>query len=121
MSQPDDTALFTRALNTMNAALADNADRMPFKQILSVADKAAGDRPIGVAVYKDDPGTPHDYFTIKFSEGAFELLSHGKQDPDIAWKVSVEYLEKLGDNPERYIEDPFKLDLDWLKSRFGID
>ena len=121
MAQTDRTALFTSALNTMNAALADNSDRMPFKQILSVAESTIGDRPLGVAVYKDSPDDPHDYFTIRFSNGAFELVSRGKQDPDLAWKVSEPYLERLAENPERYAEDPFKLDFDWLKSRLGVD
>ncbi|HKK52902.1 MAG TPA: hypothetical protein VKA74_14990 [Myxococcota bacterium] len=121
MSPQDMNALFTSALNTVNAALDAHSDEMPFKQILSAADRVLEDRQLGVAVYKNDPGSPHDYFTIRFRNNAFEVVSHGKESPEIDGKVSVEYLEQLANDPDRYIESPLKLDLDWLTSRLGLD
>jgi hypothetical protein len=121
MTSADTNALFTSALNTINAALDAHADEMPFKQILAAADKVLADRNLGVAVYKDDPGSPHDYFTVRFRDKAFEVVSHGKQEPEIDGKVSTGYLAKLANEPERYIENPLQLDLDWLTSRLGLD
>jgi hypothetical protein len=120
MTNQDSATLFTNALNTTNTALEENANQMPFKQILSAAEKVLGDRQLGVAIYKDDPDSPYDYFTLRFSNGAFEIVSHGKDHPSIDWKVSQEYLERIAENPKRYVDDPFKLDFDWLTSRLGI-
>jgi len=120
MSQ-DVNALFTSALNTVNAALDAHSDEIPFKQILAAADRVLKDRNLGVAVYKDDPSTPHDYFTVAFRKNAFEVVSHGKQSPEIDGKVSVGYLEELANDPDRYVSNPLKLELDWLTSRLGLD
>jgi hypothetical protein len=119
MSQ-DTNTLFTNALNTVNLALDRHSNEMPFEQILAVADKMLDDEKLGVAVYKDDPDEPHDYFTIRFREGAFEVVSHGKESPSVDGKVSVDYLQRLADDPNEYIENPIKLDLDFLKSRMGL-
>jgi hypothetical protein len=46
-----------------------------------------------------------------------QLASHGKDAPDIDWKVSMDYLRDINQNPKKYIEDPWKLDVEWLKNR----
>ena len=112
--------LFTQALNVTNAALAEHKDSLPYKPLVKASEKLLGDRRLGVAVYEADPSSPFDYFTIRFWDDAFELVSHGKREPDVAWKVSRSYLEKLAETPEDYIEHPAKLDWDWLKSRVGL-
>lgn len=121
MTQDDTISLFTQYLNVINAALAEHKDAMPYKAILEASEKVFGGTKVGVAVYADDPDTPFDYFTIRFREGSYELVSHGKQEPDVAGKVSRDYLEKVVENAQDYIDHPIKLDWDWLKSRLGID
>lgn len=121
MAHSDTTALFTEALNVLNAVLSEHRDSAPFETLLRASEKVLGDRPIGVAVYESDASAPFDYFTIRLRDGVFELVSHGKQDPDVAWRVSRAYLEKLTRNPEDYFDNPLKLDWDWLKSRVGIE
>lgn len=115
-----ETALFTDAVNVMNQAIQQNRDRFPYKQILAATEGIAGDYKSGVAVYSDDPDTPHDYYTLGFSGGQIEILSHGKDEPAITWKVSRSYLKKVTENPEEYKKHPAKLDWDWLLSRLGI-
>lgn len=112
---------FTEALNVMNSALAENKNSTPYKQILAAANKYMGDKKLGIAVYEKDPSSPFDYFTVRFRHGSFEMVSHGKQDPDIAWKVSQDYLDKVRQNPDDYIKHPAKLDWHWLKDRLGIE
>jgi len=59
---------------------------------------------------------------VRFSNGRFELVGRGKrEDPGITWTVSRGYLETVVEDPDRYLEHPEKLDLDWLKSRLGLD
>ena len=120
-SDRDTTTLFTQALNTLNSALAKHRDALPYKPLIAASEKVLADREVGVAVYKSDASNPFDYFTIRFREGSFELVSHGKKDPEIAWKVSQDYLEQVADDPEKYIDNPAKLDWDWLKDRVGLE
>jgi hypothetical protein len=119
MKVNDTTPRFAEALNVMNKALEAHRDEIPYKQLIQAADKLADGTRFGVAVYKDDPDTPHDYYTTTWDNGQLALVEHGKQDPDITWKVSDEYIDKVADNPREYIEHPAKLDWDWLKTRLN--
>lgn len=63
------------------------------------------------------PSSPFDYITIRFRDGSFELVEHGKRDPEIDWKVSRDYLEKVVADSQDSIDHPARLDWDWLESR----
>lgn len=116
----DTSNLFTRALNVINAALEKNRNETPYSQLLAASEKVLGDHNVGVAVYESDASAPFDYYTVRFRDGSFELVSRGKQEPDVGWKVSRGYLEKVAENPDEYIDHPAKLDWEWLKSRVGL-
>ncbi len=120
MTQQDAYMLFNDALQVINKSLQNNKDKFPYGEIINLGDKIIGDRQIGVAVYKDDPSSPYDFFTVKMKNGKLELFSHGKEEPTITWKVSREYLQKVGENEQEYIDHPEKLDLEWLKDRLSI-
>ncbi len=120
MKVSEDTVLFTDAVNVMNEAIQQNRDRFPYKQIISATQGVADGMRSGIAVYSDDPDTPHDYYTLGFSDSQIEILSHGKDEPTVTWKVSRAYLKKVTENPEEYKKHPAKLDWDWLLSRLGI-
>lgn len=120
MKITDRTELMTRVLNVMNRAIQEHKDNFPFKQMYNASESIIGGKNLGVAVYADDPDTPHDYFTIRWQGMQLELVSHGKQDPVIAWKVSESYLNQVANEPEQYIDNPLKLDWDWMKHRLGI-
>lgn len=116
----DTATLFTSALNVINAALAKHGDDAPYEQMLAASEKLLGDRRLGVAVYAEDASAPFDYYTIRFRDRRFELVEHGKQEPEATWKVSRDYLAQVAESPQEYIEHPAKLDWDWLKSRLGL-
>ena len=112
------TTLFTNALATINRAILANKERAPYKQIFAASEKLSDGLTVGVAVYKEDPSTPYDYYTVRYVGGTLELIEHGKTDDvDVTWKVSQDYLNDVAEHPERYVESPAKLDLDWLKNR----
>lgn len=121
MKVTETTGLFTDALTTMNAAIEANEDSMPYKLFFETSKKLDMELTMGVAIYKNDPNTPHDYYTIRYEGNRFELVSHGKDDGiDICWKVSEDYLRKLAEDPDTYINHPARMDWDWLKSRLGV-
>ena len=85
MAQLETNALFTQYLNVVNRSMGANRDKMPYKLMFDASNKLLeGDR-IGVAVYKTDAKSPHDWFTVTLKDGTFEILEHGKQTPDVTW------------------------------------
>jgi hypothetical protein len=111
--------LFMGTVDVINEALEEHADTPVLKNVLSLADKVASGKQFGVAVYKDNPDKPFDYFTVRMNNKKVELAARGKESPDIAWKVSQDYLADVCEDPQAYIDNPAKLDLDWLKSRLA--
>lgn len=113
-------ALFTQYLNVVNQAIGSHRDQMPYKQLIQGAGKLIGDEAFAVAVYKDDPSSPHDTFKVRLRGDTFDLLEHGKGGEDVAWSIPRDHLEKVVETPDRFIERPEKLQLDWLWKRVGI-
>lgn len=109
--------LFMGALNVINDAMEKYRDTAIIKDILSLVDDQTAGRKFGVAVYKDEPDNPFDYFTVRLHNKKLELVSRGKDAPDIDWKVSMEYLQDINENSGDYIDNPLKLDIEWLLSR----
>lgn len=113
----DSYAMFMGALDVFNEAMDKYRDKPLIKDILSLVDEQTAGRKFGAAVYKTEPDEPFDYFTVRLHNQRLELVSHGKDAPDIDWKVSMDYLRDINDNPQEYVSNPLKLDFDWLKHR----
>ena len=112
--------LFMGYLDVVNRTLDEHSDTPVIGQLLSLMEKFSTGKKFGAAIYKSDPESPYDYFTVRLANGKFELDSRGKDNPDIDWRVSQDYLAAVNDQPEKYIDNPAKLDLDWLKTRLGM-
>ncbi|MEJ2383550.1 MAG: hypothetical protein P8Y54_04045 [Xanthomonadales bacterium] len=112
--------LFMGYLDTINEALDTHADTPVIGQVLSLMEKAGTGKKFGAAIYKSDPQSPFDYFTVRLANGKFELVARGKDDPDIDWRVSQEFLVSVNEDPQKYVDNPAMLDLDWLKTRLGF-
>lgn len=117
MSQTVTVDTFQSALATMNQAIEKNRDSLFFKTLLKSCETVLGDDLLGVAIYKDSPESPHDYYTIRMDEGRFFLVEHGRGDVDSDWIVSEDYLRDLANDPDKYVDHPEKLSLNWLANR----
>ena len=113
----DSYDLFMGALEVTNKALDSLRSKPVIKEMVSLMDKHAEGRKFGVAVYGSNPDNPHDYYTVRIQNSSLQLASRGKDEPDIDWKVSTDYLKQINDDPQAFIDNPLKLDLEWLKSR----
>ncbi len=113
----DSYDLFLGALDVINDALSALRDKPVIKDIISLMDKQAAGSKFGVEIYSSDPDAPHDYYTIRANKQRLELVSRGKDSPSIDWKVSTDYLRDINENPQKYIDNPLKLDIDWLAHR----
>ena len=117
MTSKDIYEVFTKALDVTNKSLEKNRDSGAFKPIIAAWDKVLEGHKAGVEIYEEDPAKPFDYFTIRYLNKKFEILSRGKSEHDTEWKVSREYLESVVNDPQKYIDNPAKLDIEWLKHR----
>jgi len=116
----DISALVRTAVEVINEAIALNRDLRPYKDIVVVYDKPPGKRDIVVGVGTDDPTVPGEYFTLRPREGKLELVAEAEEQSDLDWKVTREFLKRIGENRDEYVQHPEKLDLDWLKRCLGV-
>ncbi|MCK7593884.1 hypothetical protein [Pseudomarimonas salicorniae] len=115
MAHNDHYTLFMDALDVVNRSLKENRGEGVYGKLIEGFDKFADKHVSAVALYGDDPAHPFDYFTIKYTAGRFELVERGKGEHNTEWKVSKDYLVSVVENPQEYIDNPAKLDLEWMK------
>ena len=107
-------------LNVANIVLDENEDKTPYKQLIHAGQKLLDDKRVGMSVYKDDSDEPIAHFTLGMKGNRLEMLAHGKKDIDFGFKVKKSYLEDVVENSDTYIENPLRMDFNWLKSRVGL-
>ena len=106
--------LFQSYLEVCNDALKQNKNRFPFKQILDAARTNAASRTIEVHIVDDKPKSD---IMMTLDADAIRAQSHADCDNcqcDAKWSVSKTYLEDVVNNPDAYIQNPAKIDWDWL-------
>ncbi|PIR38694.1 MAG: hypothetical protein COV35_05905 [Alphaproteobacteria bacterium CG11_big_fil_rev_8_21_14_0_20_39_49] len=108
--------LFNKYLDICNKALDRHKDKSPYKDILSSVHTIVDSNPIELAIYDD---VPKGAFSIQCKD--MKLVFNGTpRDIKKAWRFNLSYLKNVVERPDEYIENPDKLDMDWLKSRFGF-
>lgn len=113
-------ALFTQYIDVINRVIGENRGSA-YGAAMQVWNKTIKDAPIAVGVYDGDAKNPHHWYTIRMSDGTFDLVDNRKpDDPKLSWKVDEDHLTHVVDNPKTYVEHPMKLDLDWLQTRVGL-
>lgn len=112
--------LFMGYLDVVNEALDKHEDTPVIGDLANWITDLSESKKIGAAIYDSDPDSPFDYFTVRIANGKVQLDSRGKNEPDVDWRVSQDFLQEVNENPEKYVDNPLKLDLDWLKSRVGL-
>lgn len=106
--------IIERYVSICNVALDRNSERFPFKQILDAAEKTSHGRMIEVEI-SDWPEIGTYVFTL--SKGRIKAEKHDcggecKCDGKLDFKKS--YLEDVIRNAGVYIDNPAKINWDWL-------
>ncbi len=112
--------LFHRYMDVVNQAMDAHRTDAPYKQFLALGRRALGDQPITAWIYKDEPGTPHDAYTIVLGDDGFTVEERGSQDDTPRWRIPSDHMEAVVNDPATFIARPEKLQLDWLWKRVGI-
>lgn len=108
--------LFKEYIEICNKAIAEHQNQFPYKEMISLSESCIRDSTIDLAIYDD---MPKGVFSLHFKDKKLVTESN-LTDPKKAWRMNLSYLEKVVENPQKYIDHPEKLDLDWLKSRMGL-
>lgn len=109
-------ALINRYVDVCNAALWRNRDRFPFKQILGAAQKAESGRLVETVVEARGQ-KKQDSFVMTLDKGQIVVRPHGSCADcgcERRWIVHEDYLQDVIRHPDVYINNPARLDWDWL-------
>jgi hypothetical protein len=109
----------THALRVINRAIEAHKGASPWREFVARTSAPEEVPAFGVAIYEGDPGRVVDRYSIRAHEGRFEVTEHGRLVPD-DWHVSVEQLQRIVGEPERFIGAPEQLGLGWLEDRLGL-
>jgi hypothetical protein len=133
MQRASTEELFAEYLAIVNRAIAQNRDRVPYKQLFAGGKKLLGERTVAVEIYDDS--TTLARFTLGLEDDRLAVIEPGEPGepgagehdgkgtgerdggPTWAWKMSYQHLENVVADPQPYIESPIKLDIDWLETR----
>lgn len=110
--------LFERYVQICNTALEANKNKFPFAQILSAIQKTPNIKPKQVRIIND---TGHPDYHVAFNNNGMSCKKtcgscQGQcaTEDDIIWSVKTSYLNEVIANPDKYIENPAKLNWEWI-------
>jgi hypothetical protein len=112
--------LYGRFVQVCNTVLSANCERIPYKQIISSAEKLFGDRAFSMIVYDGKPDNPVATYRVRFAKGQLHTVGQADESSVFGIKIGKDYMQKVVDNPQEYVDYPEKLDWDWLTNRLGI-
>lgn len=111
--QEQEAQLFERYIEICNLALARHKETFPYKQMLAASEAVLFNTPIPVAVVDDEPKS---LFSIRLRNQHLDVAAM----PDVEktpWRLKKSYLKEVVDHPQDYINNPAKIDWEWLKSQ----
>lgn len=106
--------LFAQYLEICNQALQESKHKFPFQQILGAARRVNSSRKTEVFVIEDRPQSTYVLSVNDKGIAAEPAASSDNCDCQGEWRVARSYLEDVIQNPQKYIENPAKINWDWL-------
>lgn len=114
MSTPDHCELINRYVHVCNQALLLNKNRFPFKQILGAAQISERGRVVEVNI---EDIIPRESFIFQLKKKGIIARPHGEClncNCERTWNVRRAYLEQVTDDPQSFIQNPAKIDWEWM-------
>lgn len=110
--------IFERYVEVCNQAIEKNKDRFPYTEIWNARLKKLGpDNLLHCAVYDDRPKV---IYTLQITDDM--KIKIIKKEPVVEahiWPFKYNYLKRVVENPQEYIDHPANLDWGWLTGVFG--
>jgi len=110
--------VFQQYLEICNRAIEQNKSKFPYTEIWGSRLKALEEEMKIQAVVFDD--RPKLAYTLRLTKDMkIEIVEKKVLPPEDAWPFTYQYLKRVVDNPQDYINHPAKLEWGWLKTIFG--
>lgn len=107
--------LIQRYIEICNQAIRDNPDAFPINQLIRFEGIEKLNNRFDIAVFDDKPLIA---CTLHYQDQKL-IYSFCERAEATAWRLGLSHIQKVVKNPEDYIHDPDKLDLDWFSSRLA--
>ena len=110
--------VFLQYLAICNRAIETNKTKFPYNEIWGARLKNLKDSAkIHAVVFDDRPKLA--YILRLTHDMKIEIEENKVLPPDDAWPFTYQYLKRVVDNPDDYINNPARLEWGWLGSVFG--
>jgi hypothetical protein len=110
--------VFQQYLEICNQAIEQNKGKFPYTEIWGARLKALEDEmKIQTVVFDDRPKLA--YMLRLTKDMKIEIIEKKTLPPEDAWPFTYQYLKRVVDSPQEYIENPARLEWGWLKPIFG--
>jgi len=110
--------VFQQYLEICNQAIEKNKSKFPYTEIWGARLKALEEELKFEAIVYDD--RPKASFMLRLTRDMkIEIVEKKTIPPEEAWPFTYQYLKRVVDNPQDYIENPAKLEWGWLKPILG--
>lgn len=116
-TQEEIDALFRQYVMICNQALQAHAHEFPYKQIWNAVERLQSSKPVDLTIYDDEP---QHHYKVSLQDHHIDLVQDEEDETHQGWKLNTSYLRRVVENPEEYINQPARLDWDWLKDRVGL-
>jgi len=109
--------VFQQYLEICNKAIEQNKNTFPYTEIWGSRFKALEDEATLQAVVYDD--RPKVAFMLRLTKDMkIEIVEKKTIPPADEWPFTYQYLKRVVDNPQEYIDHPARLEWGWLKTIF---
>jgi hypothetical protein len=113
--------LFAKYIDTCNQAIKDHRSDLFYRPFLALAGMVYDNKTFNFELCSGKTRKPVDYFRVKYHNERCSVSEHRKQRfAGFHWKIDKDYIQNVVANPSPYLKHPYKLDLDWLRSRLGF-
>jgi hypothetical protein len=110
--------VFQQYLEVCNRAIEQNKNKFPYTEIWGSRFKALDTEATLHAVVFDD--RPKLAVKLRLTpDMKIEIAEKKDLPPEDAWPFTYQYLKRVVDHPQEYIENPARLEWGWLKTVFG--
>lgn len=114
VSSYENYQLLKNYVGVCNDALKENAQRFPFSRIFDVAQRSEKEKPVEVVV-RSSKG--EERYVFRIEAGGIVVQAHeecAKCECVRTWNPQTPYLENVTRSPQDYIQNPAKLDWEWM-------
>jgi len=110
--------VFQQYLEICNRAIEQNKNKFPYTEIWGARLKTLeNEMNIHAVVFDDRPKLA--YILQLTKDMKIKIVEKKIIPPEDSWPFTYQYLKRVVDNPQEYIENPAKLEWGWLKEIFG--